>query len=490
MISFNKINGKDTEYRLLFRNGKHIDIFLPPGKTFTNNFGIIISSILKMSGVIGSAFDEFIYCLLSDYQSCDLDEYRYNFLSKNVKNIANYADIFVENNGVDYAKFSDESKRGDSSIFFDENEIKKIIKLSEALKIRSLCSNTEIVLSDTYQKKLYNDFVDILTAREVTSKIYGLLQLLGTQSKKTLWQYYDNLSHYSCIKVGEVYNFIRNKGLTICQYDRNPTPFFIEIFNNTAKYRVKFKEKVISYADDESQNDKDDKFLFNERIHKDLNKIAGRDILSKVEQISFFYLVESYKYQTEKMPHTKGDILLKKRLNQIKYISPFWEFIIAPIFSKATKIPYKFLRKQSPKRTAVMSVYLAYLLNPLLNNKFIYLFNLASYYPESEVPESTTYRLKNISHLINSTLNFSNDDLMRTVGSIITIARIIEEFVGKMRIRTVKYRNIITGQAMDGIVFNQIEVETIDYLTRYFSDNLKTEIQELEGCIHRDLNKL
>lgn len=482
MIFFNKINSKETEYSLVFGNGKHIDIFLIPG-TITNKFEIIITSIQKMSAVIGENFDKFIFSLLSNYQNCDSDECRYNFLHKNLGTMVNYADFFVENNGVDYAEFADENKKSESSIFFDENEIKTIIKLSESLKIYALCSNTEFRLSFEYHKKIYNEFIDILTADKVPSKIFELCDYLKLQCQKTIWHNYDNLSHYSFIKVMKAFDTITSKGLIVCSYEKNPIPLFIAIFNKTAGWRDEYKEDVIIYEDHESQNDRDDKFLFNERIHVDLKQIIIKDLLSKFEEKSFSFLVDSYRDQTVKMSVRKEDILLKKRLKQIKHISPFWEFIIAPIFSKASGIHYNFLRKQSPKRVGVMSFYLAHLLRHLFNNKFIYLFSLAAYYPESEIPESTTYRLTNVSHLINSTLNFSNDDLRRIFGSRIKFARIIGEFIGKMRIGTAKYCNILTGQAMGSIDFKQIEIETIDYLTSFFSGNLRTEIQGLEEYI-------
>jgi len=479
MISFNKINGKDTEYRLVFGNGKNLDIFLLPRKTLTNKFEIIISSIQKMSEVIGENFDNFIYYLLSKYQNFDSNENRYKFLHINLKTIVNYADFFVENNGVAYAEFANENKKSESNIFFDENGIKNIIKLSETLKIYSLCSNTEMELNKEYHKQIYNEFIDILDINKVVSKILKLLESLGEKSKKTIWRSYDNLSHYSFAKVMEAFNIITSQGITICSYKQNPIPLFVEIFNNIAVWRDKNKEAGIGYENDESQNDRDDKFSFNERKQIDLKRIFEGDILIKFEQTSYSFLLDSYRDQIRKFSRKEGNKLLKNRINQIKHISPFWEFIILPIFSKASGIHYSFLRKQSPKRMAVMSFYLAHLLKHLNKCKLLYLFNLAAYYPESEIPESTTYRLNN---------NFLNDDLMKTVGSRVNFVRIIENFVGKMRIRTVRYSNILTGQAMVSIDFNQIEVETIDYLTKYFSGNLKTQIEELEEYIWAAVN--
>ena len=110
----------------------------------------------------------------------------------------------------------------------------------------------------------------------------------------------------------------------------------------------------------------------------------------------------------------KSDIeLLKHRINKIKYISPFWEIIIAPILSKSIGVKYEYLLKQSPKKVAVISFYLGHQLKSLFNKTFYPFLGLSVYYPESKVPESTNYRLKNISHFINSTLKYSMHDLHR-----------------------------------------------------------------------------
>ena len=56
--------------------------------------------------------------LLSGYQSCDTDEDRYNLLSEYIEAIAYFADFFIENNGINYAEFADESKKGELQHLF------------------------------------------------------------------------------------------------------------------------------------------------------------------------------------------------------------------------------------------------------------------------------------------------------------------------------------------------------------------------------------
>ena len=117
MISFDKIDDKGIEYKISFGAGKYIDLFLLPNTSITNKFEIIISSIQEMSKVIDGMFDEFICCLLSGYQGCDTDEDRYNLLSEYIEVIAYFSDYFIENNGINYADFADESKKHNFSVF-------------------------------------------------------------------------------------------------------------------------------------------------------------------------------------------------------------------------------------------------------------------------------------------------------------------------------------------------------------------------------------
>ena len=97
------------------------------------------------------------------------------------------------------------------------------------------------------------------------------------------------------------------------------------------------------YDDDESQKDKDDNILTPLRIHMDQKRLADKNVLNELNQISFNYLVESYINQRKKFKdHEKIDIeLLKDRINQINYISPFWEIILAPLLSKSIGVKYQ-----------------------------------------------------------------------------------------------------------------------------------------------------
>ena len=92
-------------------------------------------------------FDEHIFNFVNDYQKCSNEDDRYDILIRNVEETFRFSDFFIEENNIDYTGFVDESQRTNDSIFFDINDIKKIAKLSQALKIYSLVLNTDFGVS-------------------------------------------------------------------------------------------------------------------------------------------------------------------------------------------------------------------------------------------------------------------------------------------------------------------------------------------------------
>ena len=158
------------------------------------------------------------------------------------------------------------------------------------------------------------------------------------------------------------------------------------------------------------------------------------------------YLSNYYIHKTKiKFPKIDNN-LLNLHIKGIEYISPFWKIIMAPLLSKSIGVNYIHLVNQSPKNIAIISLYLGHKMFTIFNKKFISLFNLAYYYPKSKIPDTTSYRLVNISHFINTTLKITNKELIKIGGSRIKLVRMIEDLIGKMKTGTVKYCNILTGQ--------------------------------------------
>jgi hypothetical protein len=92
--------------------------------------------------------------------------------------------------------------------------------------------------------------------------------------------------------------------------------------------------------------------------------------------------------------------------------------------------------------------------------------------------------LKNISHFINATLQFPINDLSHIGGSRVFIVRLIEDFIGK--IKSTPFCSINTGNLFEDIQIDKIEIETIDYIVRYFATGFEEELKEFEAAISKD----
>jgi hypothetical protein len=198
MITFNK-KGK-FEYQILCCTKKPLYISLLPNNTISNKFNKVILSIQAMSEIMGKVFDNYIFNFVNGYQKCDTEDDRYVFLKKNVNKTLQFSAVFVSVNNINYAGFADETKRTDDSSFFDTNDIIKIIKLSQALKIYSIVLNTEAGISHEKKQNLYHQFLTLLEADHLPSKLHKYLTILSIKEKK-------RIRYYSVKKVDGEDNF-------------------------------------------------------------------------------------------------------------------------------------------------------------------------------------------------------------------------------------------------------------------------------------------
>jgi len=471
MISFEKIDG--AEYTICFDNKKSFDLSLIPNTTLTKNFDVITDFFTELSNTLGKEFDKHIYALLSDYQTCNTDDDRFNLLKNNAKSIAEYSCDFINKKGIDYTAFADDKKRIEDSIFFEANEIKKIILLSEAFKIYSLFSNRKEGLCLDYFRKINTQFVDLFEADDVIDKIFSLIESI---------YYVKNGQKEKRGKSDEIllsFNSILSKTLPICLYDKNPIVFFVHIIKNKKKWRVQgIKEKVAYSHEDE------DGYIYEDEDESDwdkpvslLMKEAYNITLRELETISRACLI--------KKSREKGIKFLPDSIKKIEYISPLWEFMVAGLLSKAISIKYYDLKRQNPRRTALLSFYFADKMKPIFSNKYQYLFYLADFYATSQPPDFTQYRLKNVSKLIERTLNYYGMRLANIGGSRVSFARGIETFVGKMN--NTRFRNILTGEELSKIEVEQLEIEIIDFLSECLFENVEGKLGKLKNTIGQDL---
>jgi hypothetical protein len=482
MIIFKK-KGK-FEYQLLCYTKNPLDIFLLPNNTISKNFDSVISSIQSMSEIMGKVFDDYIFNFVNGYQKCDTEDERYAFLKKNVNKTLQFSTVFVSVNNINYTGFADETQQTNDSIFFDSKDIIKIIKLSQALKIFSIVLNTEARISSENKKTIWSKFITLLKADHLPSKLHKFFEIISINAISNIRDYSekkvddeDNIDNL----VWETFNFILYEGLIINNYKRNPIPFFVGILNTNIKYGGKYKpDNSLVFIDDDEVNKIEDKISRRESTEKNR---ADKNILKLLYPISLFYFSSAYN-STHRSKN--GNQKYKKILEKIEYTSPFWNAILAPVLSKAIGMDYEKLREISPKQAAVISFYFGIKLNSIFKKKYQNLFRLAYLFPINS-PDFRFYRLKNVFQFINATLQFPIKDLSPIGGSRIFIARLIEDFIGK--IKSTPFCSICTGHVINNIQIEKLETEIVDYIVRYFTYGFEEEIKEFETAIAEEFDR-
>ena len=421
-----------------------------------------------MSELIGEVFDEHIFNFVNDYQKCSTEDDRYDILMRNVEETFRFSDFFIEENNIDYTGFVDESQRTNGSIFFDIYEIKKIAKLSQALKIYSLVLNTDFGVAHEKVQKIYHQFIILLRAEHLPAKLLQFTKSIAISENKYMHFEEEDINNI----ISQAFNLITYKGLIPIDYKTNPIPFLGGIVKQYVKHGRKNQINYLyDFTDDEIEID--DNLSRKESTEK---KLADKITLKRLYDISLLQLSDIHKYHQKKTSEI---------IENIKYTSPFWDAILTHVFSKSAGISLKRLRKISPQQAALLSFYSAIRLNRIFDPKYKNLFELAFLFPTNE-PEYGNYRLKNVSQFINTTIQFKMMDLSHIGGSRIFIVKLIEDILGK--IKSTPFCNVSTGEFIGNIQTDDIETQLIDYILRYFTYGFEEEFVKFKNVIIEDLN--
>jgi hypothetical protein len=140
-------------------------------------------------------------------------------------------------------------------------EIFEIIKLSSYLKIYSVISNNEnLKLGQTSDREIYNLLASEIVETEVIRKIYDVIKTKTFRynlTDKFMWEYIKNVQGKDIgIHVIEIFNFIMNHILILCEDDKNPITYFVGVIDESVKWflRSVYKGSIV-YDDSISTED-------------------------------------------------------------------------------------------------------------------------------------------------------------------------------------------------------------------------------------------
>jgi len=455
--------------------------------SITNKYYIITNFIEDLSEKIGPEFDEWFTGLLTTYDSNN--EQRYLIMTDAIPSIKDYVNRYIDVLDIDWSQFVDESKAKKNTILFNPGEIETISRLSGYLKLYSVIFNTaNFKLDQRLHKKIYNSLAEDIDDTEIINKIFNIVRTKTFKynfTDKYMWDYIKMIQCKSIdVHVIEIFNFIMNSILIMCEVDKNPITYFVSVVEESVKWflRSVYKSSVI-YEDS----------IATENIHSlsvnNLKTYSYNDTLGRLKGISYEKLYRSIE-RTSLLPISDEDsdsksdkmiVSLQNRLNNIEFVSPLCEFLVFPILASITKIPYNHFKTLSPEHSAVLSIYVQKIMKKVFKSDYKNLISLLEYYPINPPAIATTYKIKLVhdyNKIQNDTKNFFG------FNTKILPYKILSYFIG--RTSRVNFCNIFDGKRLAGIPLSKIESDVIKFYTMLYSNQFENEITEMRRIINID----
>ena len=483
-----KLEKKEVKkWTIIFDENWSFDLSLI-SNSITNKFHIIADFLIAMSENCDD-FDEWLKTFLLAYS--DNDDLRFDLMKDAVPVIKKHVDDYIEILNTDYDKFVDETKAKKSSILFRAHEIKRIMTLSGYLKVYSVISNSEnLKLDQRLHKQIYNMFAEDILKTDIVKKIFDVVKTKTFRYSITDRYMWDYIKTIQCKEIDdhiiEIFNFIMNNILALCENDKNPIIFFIGVIDESVKWFLRSVYKgTIIYEDSMSTEDVQSTNIDN------LSAYCYNDTLGRLKGIAYELIYESLEGKkggvltfTNDDGEVNTDSYITKfqsRIMAVEYISPLCECVVFPVLSKILDIPYSYFKTISPEHSAVLSVYTYNLMKKVLRGRYKTLTSMLPYYPNDQPSLSTTYVLKNVNTYLN---HFNETKNFLGFKNKIFFHNILCHFVG--RVSRIDFVHVIDGNKLGGIPLSKIEEDMIEFFIMFFSGKLDNELIEIGKLANSD----
>ena len=437
----------------------------------SNKYDEMLEFIEDMSMELGTKFDDFYIGTIRQYEDSNYD---HRIIENAVNDIIKYCDEYIEKKNINFEAYINKSKASKSSIFFDADEIKEIIKSSSYLKVYySIHKDLTMKLGDQFNKEIFQRLVKNLTNSAIILKLHKIVSSKTYEynhTDKFMWEYIKNL----CCKtpdmhISHIFNFIINNIIITCKVDANPIPYLISVIDESIKWVLRsiYKESII-YSDAISTQD-----VAAVSGKDNLNTYAYNNTISKLALLSYHRLDNIFNAE-EKIEEYKTHI------DNIKEHSVIAANITFPIMYKITDIPYRHFLTLPIATSYLLSMLLySYLKDHEIVRKYPTLIKSLTYYNTQKPIVKTTYKLKQLTAFtktFDSFLGFKNYT---------TPYDIYSSIIGK--INKNEYVSFVTGNPVPNFPSARMETEIIEFYNSYFSGALDPLINELRDKIDLEL---
>ena len=429
-----------------------LDLMFSP---ITNKFFRLTEFVEDCSEKLGVEFDDWYCKLITDYKD---SKYDYSIIRNNIDQLKVWCDKYLDIIGINFEDYINRSKASKNSIFFDANEIKKVIQASNYLKIYFVIGqDSRMKLVNKFHKETYNKLIGDINDNNI---IYKLFKIVSSKTyeynytDKYMWDYIKTIyCKTTDMHVFSIFNFIMNNILVTCRTDSNPIPYLISVIDESIKWILKniYKDAII-YSETISTQD-----VYTIQGKDNLSSYAHNDTIGKLLIISYNQLENAGIEKIEPFKNT---------LNGLKEISLFANYITYPIMSKVLDIPYRHFLTLSVSNAYLLNLLLHDLLPEDFKNQYPVLSRMLLYYNKQKPILKTTYKVKNIdvfTETLGTFLSFKNN---------ITPYDFYSSVIGKLSRNT--YASFVNDQEIVNFPLAKLEVDIIKFYNDYFDNRHET----------------
>ena len=440
-----------------------LDLVFSP---ITNKFDRLTEFVEDCSHLMGKDFDDWYCGLLLEYKKSNYD---YSVIKNNLPVLKEWCDKYLDIVDINFENYINRSKASKNSIFFDADEIKKIIQASNYLKIYFIMAqDVDMKLVNKFHKESYNKLIEHINNNNTIYKLFKIVSSKTYEynySDKYMWDYIKTIyCKTTDMHVFSIFNFLMNNILVTCGTRQNPIPYMISVIDESIKWILKniYRDAII-YSDTISTQD-----VYTIQGKDNIDSYAHNDTIGKLLIISYNQLESVGINEIESF---------KSTVDSLKEISLFANYITYPILSKVLDIPYRHFTTLSVSNSYLLNILLFHLISDEFKQRFSVLSRMLLYYNKQKPILKTTYKIKNIdkfTQTIGTFLSFKNYD---------TPYDFYSSVIGKLSRNT--YASFVNDQEIVNFPLAKLEVDIIQFYNDYFDGRLEGLYDELRIEIDR-----
>ena len=434
----------------------------------TNKFEKLTEFIEDCSAKIGQPFDDWYIKFLTDYKN---SKYDYAIVKDNIEQLQKFSDEYVELCGINFNDYINKSKVSRNSIFFDAADIKKIIQVSNYLKLYFVISqDTVLRLPSKFHKEIYNYLVEKITSCNIVYKLFKIVSSKTYEynhSDKYMWDYIKTIyCKTTDMHIMSIFNFIMNNIIVTCSTESNPIPYLISVIDESIKWILKniYKDAIV-YS--ETVNTQD---VYTIQGKDNLNSYAHNDTIGKLLIIAYNKLEENGIEDIDKF---------KMTVSQMKEISLFANYVTYPILSKVLDIPYRHFLTIPVSNSYLLNILVHSYLPEEFKDKFPTISKMLLFHNTDRPITKTTYKIKNIKEFLDTFgtfLTFKNNMAAYDIYSSI---------IGKLSRNT--YVSFLNERKITNFPLAKLEIDIIKFYNDYFNDRLNDTFDAIESEIDKTI---